>query len=103
MSYYVKVLSGVVVQGIVAEPEFFNTFVDSSPGTWINLGSENTAGLGYLYFEDINTFIPPQPYNGWVIKADRTGWEAPMPKPNDGQIWDWDNDRVCWKVSDFQP
>jgi hypothetical protein len=43
MSHFAKVLDGKVVQVIVAEKEFFDTFVDSSPGTWLQT-SYNTHG-----------------------------------------------------------
>jgi len=43
MAHFAKVVDGTVTQVIVAEPEFFETFVDSSPGQWIQT-SYNTRG-----------------------------------------------------------
>jgi len=66
MTHFAKVNNGIVEQVIVAEPEFFETFVDSSPGKWIQtsyntyggvhrLGGtplrKNYAGIGYIYDE----------------------------------------------------
>jgi len=47
MAHYVKVVDGLVVNGIVAEPEFFDTFVDSSPGEWIKTSYNMRGGVYY--------------------------------------------------------
>jgi len=47
MAHFAKVVDGLVTQVIVAEPEFFDTFVDSSPGQWIQT-SYNTHGVFML-------------------------------------------------------
>ena len=47
MAHYVKVVDGTVVNGIVAEPEFFDTFVDSSPGEWIKTSYNTLGGVYY--------------------------------------------------------
>ena len=47
MSHFAKVLDGKVVQVIVAEPEFFETFVDSTPGTWIQTSYNTRGGVHY--------------------------------------------------------
>ena len=76
MAHYAKVESGLVTQVIVAEPEFFDTFVDPSPGEWIQTSyntqggihseggvalRENYAGVGYTYDKIRDAFIPPSP------------------------------------------
>ena len=43
MSHYAKVVNGTVTQVIVANEDFFKTFVDTSPGTWLQT-SYNTRG-----------------------------------------------------------
>ena len=91
MAHFAKVNNGVVVQVIVAEPEFFDIFVDSSPGQWlqtsyntyggvhVNGGTplrKNYAGLGFTY--DASTrdaFIPPKPYASWTLNEDTCLWE----------------------------
>jgi hypothetical protein len=47
MAHYVKVVDGIVVNGIVAEPEFFDTFVDSSPGEWVKTSYNMRGGVYY--------------------------------------------------------
>ena len=111
MSHYAKVVDGKVVSVIVAEAEFFDTFVDSSPGTWIQTsyrthGNQhpegrplrgNYAGIGYTYDATNDVFIAPKPFNSWVINEDTWLWEAPTPMPDDGKLYNWDEATTNWK------
>jgi hypothetical protein len=120
MAHFAKVFNGLVTQVIVAEPEFFNTFVDSSPGEWIQTsyntrggvhyqpGSsisstdqtkalrKNYAGIGYSYDREKDAFIPPKPYNSWTLNEDSCLWEPPVVYPTDGNIYAWDEDLLNW-------
>lgn len=111
MSHFAKVCDGKVVQVIVAEPEFFDTFVDSSPGTWIQtsyntyggkhlLGGtplrKNYAGIGYTYDPARDAFIPPQPFPSWTLNEESCLWEAPIPMPTDGEMYSWDEANQTW-------
>lgn len=112
MSHFAKVVDGIVTQVIVAEPEFFETFVDSSPGEWIqtsynthggqhrNGGTplrKNYAGIGYSYDRTKDAFIPPKPFASWVLNEDTCLWNAPTPMPTDGKDYSWDEETVSWK------
>jgi len=111
MSHFAKVVDGKVTQVIVAEPEFFDTFVDSSPGTWLQTsynthGNQhpegrplrgNYAGIGYTYDSVNDVFYAPKPYNSWVLNESTWLWEAPVAMPDDGKIYDWDETSVSWK------
>jgi len=111
MTHFAKVSDGVVVQVIVAEPEFFQTFVDTSPGEWIQtsyntqggvhrLGGtplrKNYAGIGYTYDRIRDAFIPPKPFPSWVLDEDSCLWNAPVATPNDGKRYDWDEAQQQW-------
>jgi len=111
MAHFAKVSNGTVVQVIVAEPEFFQTFVDSSPGEWIQtsyntqggvhlLGGtplrKNYAGVGYTYDRTRDAFIPPKPFPSWVLGDDSCLWNAPVPMPTDGKPYDWDEAQQQW-------
>lgn len=110
MSHFAKVLNGVVVQVIVAEPEFFNTFIDTSPGEWIQTSynthggqhpegrplRKNYAGIGYTYDSTRDAFIPPQPYASWPLDEQTCLWNAPTPYPNDGNMYVWDETTTSW-------
>jgi hypothetical protein len=115
MAHFAKIESGVVVQVIVAELEFFDTFIDSSPGEWIqtsyntyggvhSLGGtplrKNYAGIGYTYDSPRDAFIPPKPYASWTLNEDTCLWDAPVAYPDDGGIYDWDEDSQSWSVRD---
>lgn len=117
MSHFAKVVDGVVVQVIVAEPEFFETFVDTSPGSWIqtsyntyggvhSLGGTplrmNYAGIGYSYDSIRDAFIPPKMYQSWVLNDSTCLWEAPIPMPNDGKMYLWDEETTSWTSLDEQ-
>jgi hypothetical protein len=113
MGHFAKVVDGKVTQVIVAEPEFFDTFVDSSPGTWIQtsyntIGGQHTqggtplrknyAGIGYSYDAGRDAFIPPQPFASWVLNEDTCLWDAPTPMPvEEGKFYQWDETTVSWK------
>jgi hypothetical protein len=110
MSHFAKVLDGKVTQVIVAEPEFFDTFVDSSPGQWIQTSynthggqhpegrplRKNYAGIGFTYDAVRDAFIPPQPFASWTLDEDTCLWNAPTPMPTDGKIYRWDEPTTSW-------
>lgn len=111
MSHFAKVVDGKVTQVIVAEPEFFETFVDSSPGTWLQTsynthGNQhpegrplrgNYAGIGYTYDATNDVFYAPKPFNSWVLNESTWLWEAPVAMPDDGKVYEWDEATTNWK------
>jgi hypothetical protein len=110
MGHFARVTDGIVTQVIVAEPEFFDTFVDSSPGQWIQTSyntrggqhpenrplRKNYAGIGYTYDSVRDAFIPPQPFTSWTLNEDTCLWESPIAMPNDGKIYNWDEAQQQW-------
>jgi len=120
MSHFAKVKDGIVEQVIVAEPEFFDTFVDNSPGEWIqtsyntkggihykpdsNTPSEdqskalrkNYAGVGFSYDKSRDAFIPPKPFPSWTLNEDTCLWNSPVPYPDDGNLYTWDESTTSW-------
>ena len=111
MAHFAKVVDGTVTQVIVAEPEFFETFVDSSPGQWIqtsynthggvhaNGGTplrKNYAGIGYTYDAVRDAFIPPKPYASWILNDTTCLWDAPVAYPTDGKAYRWDEEAGNW-------
>lgn len=104
MAHFAKVLDGKVIQVIVAEPEFFNSFVDSSPGKWIQTSyhasiRKNFAGLGFSYDEGRDAFIAPKPYASWQLDEASCQWQAPSPMPEDGKSYMWDEASLSWKLA----
>ena len=111
MAHYAKVENTLVTQVIVAEAEFFDTFVDSSPGEWIQtsyntqsnqhtLGGTplrgNYAGLGFTYDATNDVFYAPKPYPSWILNENTWSWEAPVPYPTDDKKYQWDEATTNW-------
>ena len=111
MAHYAKVSNGLVTQVIVAEAEFFDTFVDSSPGEWIQTSyntyggvhsegdvalRKNYAGVGFTYDSVRDAFIPPQPHPSWILNEDTCQWESPVPYPDDDKMYNWDETTTNW-------
>ena len=57
---------------------------------------KNYAGLGYTYDEERDAFIPPKPYASWVLNETSCLWDAPVPYPTDGKLYQWDEDTTSW-------
>ena len=57
---------------------------------------KNYAGLGWSYDYTRDAFIPPKPYNSWILNEDTCWWESPVPYPNDGKYYIWDEATVSW-------
>jgi hypothetical protein len=119
MSHFAKVLDGKVTNVIVAEQEFFNTFVDSSPGQWIQTSYNtrgnvhygpdgipdggvalrgNYAGIGHIYDHTNDVFYAPQPYPSWTLNTETWVWEAPIPYPTNDAIYVWNEPEQNWVV-----
>lgn len=120
MGHYAKVVDGKVTQVIVAKEDFFQTFVDSSPGQWIKTSyntrggihyepnsdtpspdqskslRKNFAGIGYSYDVTLDAFIPPKPYPSWILDEDTGLWDAPVPMPTEGGPYQWDEATQSW-------
>ena len=61
---------------------------------------KNYAGKGYLYDEDRDAFIPPKPegLDSWILNGDSCLWEAPIPYPDDGQGYLWNEETQSWDL-----
>jgi hypothetical protein len=59
---------------------------------------KNYAGIGYIYDEDRDAFIPPKPFNSWVLNENTCQWESPVAYPNDGQKYIWNEDTQSWNL-----
>ena len=118
MAHYAKVNQGIVEKVIVAEASFFTSFVDDSPGEWIQTSyntrggvhyqpnsntpsddqskalRKNYAGVGYHY--DGTGFYAPQPYNSWTLNTTSYLWEAPVAYPDDEQNYEWNESTKQW-------
>ena len=99
--HYAKVQDGTVTQVIVAEPDFFERFIDSSPGEWVQTSStrsirQNYAGIGFSYDKELDAFIPPKPYPSWVLNEVSFNWVPPVPMPVSDKNYIWDEESQAW-------
>jgi len=117
MAHYAKIVDGIVSTVIVAEAEFFDTFVDSSPGTWlkcsyntrgnIHYGQDgqpdggvalrgNYPGIGFKYDATNDVFYAQSPFASWILNEETWTWEAPTPMPTDDKMYKWDEATTSW-------
>ena len=121
MGHFAKVSNGIVTRVIVAEADFFNNFVDDSPGQWIQTSyntrggvhytpntkepsedqskalRKNYAGIGYSYDNTKDAFIPPQPFSSWTLNEDTCLWDSPVAYPTDGKLYKWNEEIFNWE------
>lgn len=121
MAHFAKVVDGVVTKIIVVHDEsYWDTFIDDSPGEYIqcsyntrggvhydqstNEPSEdqskalrkNFPGPGYYYDSINNAFYPPQPFESWTLDEDTYNWNPPMELPQDGKDYVWNENTREW-------
>lgn len=114
MGHWAKINNdNIVVSVIVAEPEFFDTFIDTSPGLWIQTSyntlkgvhyqpnsnppvpsedqskalRKNFAAVGYTYDSNRDAFIPPKFYPSWILNEETCYWIPPIPKIEGKPRW----------------
>ena len=59
---------------------------------------KNYAGIGYTYNPTLDAFIPPKPFNSWILDTNTATWVAPIARPTDGNTYSWDEATQTWKV-----
>lgn len=115
MAHFVELDSNnLVIRGIVvhnnelldnngneSEQKGIDFCVNLFGGNWIQTSynrriRKNYAGIGYKYDAQLDAFIPPKPFNSWVLNENTCNWEAPVPMPTDGKIYKWDEDSTSW-------
>lgn len=115
MSYFAQIDNEKVVQVISAD----QSFVDTQEGVWlqtsynthngVHYGPDgkpdggialraNYAGIGFIYDSVNDVFYQPQPYPSWTVSAPTWEWQPPTPKPNDGKVYQWDENTLSWVI-----
>ena len=112
MSHFAQIDgNNIVTQVIVIEQDVVNTGLFGDPNSWIQT-SYNTsggvhtqggtplrkkyAGIGYTYDSTRDAFIPPKPFNSWLLNETTCLYEAPTPMPTDDKIYNWDEETTSW-------
>ena len=103
MSHFAEIDKDNIVQRVlVAEQNFINSGAVGDSFNWVqtsynNNFRKNYAGKGYTYDKTKDAFIAPQPYPSWLLDDDTCRWDAPIPYPDDGKLYNWDEDTTSWK------
>ena len=108
MAHYAKVENGVVTNVIVAEADVVNAntfgsgWVQTSYNTRGGVHPENRplrknfAAVGYTYDSVRDAFIPPKPFESWVLNEETCLFDPPSAKPDDNKLYDWDEASTSW-------
>jgi hypothetical protein len=112
MAHFAKLDENNIVTDVLVTPndlpdEGYSWLIETFGGTWIKTSynasiRKNYAGIGYTYNEDIDAFVPPKAYEGWILNTETAQWESPIPYPTDGLTYTWDLATNNWIISDYQ-
>ena len=120
MAHFAKVIDGIVQQVIVAEKEIIDSGIVGDSLLWVQTSyntrggiyyepnsdipsqnqskalRKNYAGMGYTYDKDRDAFIPPKPFNSWILNESTCNWESPVAYPTDGKKYEWNEETLTW-------
>lgn len=124
MAHFAQVTDGIVTQVIVIDQETLNTGHWGDPATWVQTSyntrggvhygqdgqpdggvalRKNYAGIGYTYDAERDAFIPPSPFPSWVLDEESCLWNSPVPYPDDGKNYVWDEASGAWVEVTAEP
>jgi hypothetical protein len=84
--------------GIAFLTEWSNGYTNWKQTSYNSNFRKNYAGIGYEYRSDLDAFIPPKPYNSWILNEETCQWEAPTPYPINGGTYRWVEDDLNWQI-----
>jgi len=92
MAYFAKLGTGNIIRDVWKQTSYNKTF------------RKNYAGIGFQYDQTRDAFIPPKPFNSWILNEDTCLWNAPVAMPTteleDNQYYSWNESIVNWEVKD---
>ena len=119
MAYFAKLGTGNIVENVISinnavitdangveQEQFGVDFINKLYNTrdvWKQTSynanfRKNFAGIGYQYDQTRDAFIAPKPFNSWVLNEDTCRWEAPVAKPNDDNMYSWNEQTLSWDL-----
>lgn len=116
MAHFAQLDNGVVTQVLVVNNDVITdnkgkeqealgvAFLQSLFGAdtqWVQTSYNNKfrkryASIGHTYDAALDAFIPPKPYDSWILNTDTCTWIAPVPRPDDDAIYKWDEEQGAW-------
>lgn len=81
--------------------EGYQWFVENLGGRWVKTSyngniRKNYAGIGFKYDEELDAFIPPQPFPSWVLDEETCQWSAPVARPDTDAFYYWSEEDLAW-------
>ena len=119
MAYFAKLGTGNIVENVISinnslitdvngveQEQLGNDFINKLYNTrdvWKQTSynknfRKNYAGIGYYYDQTRDAFIAPKPFNSWVLNEDTCKWESPIPYPQDGNNYKWNETTENWDL-----
>jgi hypothetical protein len=114
LTCFAKVVDGIVIEVIVADQKFIDKL--DNPKEWIKTSYEtigglnkngiplrkNYAGIGYTFDKIRDAFIPPKPFNSWILDENTCLWNSPNPRPTDNNDYEWNEDLLKWVIMEYK-
>ena len=111
MSHFAEIdENNIVLRVLVGDDnlpnEGYDWFVENLGGRWVQTSynsnfRKNYAGIGHYYDEELDAFIPPKPFESWVLNEETCQWQAPVPYPSDEGLYSWNEQELAWNVAEF--
>lgn len=117
MAHFAHIKDGIVDQVIVIEADVLATGLWGDPAEWVQTSyntqggkhpegrplRKNFAGVGFTYDAQRDAFIPPKPFNSWLLDEETCLWNPPVPMPTDGKMYKWDEATTSWVEIVMEP
>jgi hypothetical protein len=119
MAHYAKINENNIVETVIVAEE---DFIKKQEGKWIQTSyntrngvhyepnsnipradqskalRKNYAGIGYTYDETKDAFIPPKPFNSWILNENTCNWNPPIAMPIDENSYFWNEETLSWDI-----
>jgi len=113
MAHFAKIGVGNIVEQVIvvsndvatteqAGSDFINKLYNTrdvwKQTSYNNNIRKNFAGIGYQYDQTRDAFIPPKPFNSWILNEDTCTWKAPVDYPTDENSYKWNETNLSWDI-----
>jgi hypothetical protein len=101
-----NIVTRVLVTDNDAPNEGYDWLIENLGGTWVKTSynaniRKNYAGIGFTFDEELDAFIPPKPFESWLLVEETAQWVAPIPYPEDDLMYSWSEELGDWEAVQF--